>query len=361
MRNAFKIIGTFIIVFIILLSMGAGIFAETTDLNQNEENLMDIQPEERKLEEQGSEKQISQDKEVVVEESREEAEQESQEQVQEEQKSDNDNHEESDRTDSLLEDTSIQTTVEKLDYPSDTSVFQLDIRSNSGHTRVVLAWMYEGDTYLGVISLKEIKKVIYENSSVDLNKDTIKRAVDRNCQLVVNNINYGSIDAFADKTNKFNKHHRWSVIKIKGQTLFSPFKLTIKVDSGNGHGHNIIDQTITCKQPEYGSLTITNLLINPTVKDKKKKFDIFIYGPEGKVYTVTLAHKESVTLKGLQYGKYTIKEMVPMNFKNIRGNEKIVEINDEQPNNKVVIKNQRLNYGWFYDDDFIEKTIEVGS
>lgn len=56
--------------------------------------------------------------------------------------------------------------------------------------------MYEGDTYLGVISLKEIKKVIYENSSVDLNKDTIKRAVDRNCQLVVNNINYGSIDAF---------------------------------------------------------------------------------------------------------------------------------------------------------------------
>lgn len=62
---------------------------------------------------------------------------------------------------------------------------------------------------------------------------------------------------------------------------------------------------------------------------------------------MTLAHKESVTLKGLQYGKYTIKEMVPMNFKNIRGNEKIVEINDEQPNNKVVIKTNALTMDGF--------------
>jgi len=453
MRNTFKIFGIFMIVFIMILSMGASIFAETTDLNSGEGNPIETQPEEGKQEEQGSEKQISQDKEAVVEVPREGAEQESQVQGQEEQKSDNDNHEESDRIDPLLEGSSIQSTVEKLEYKSDTHVFQLDnIKSNNDLTLAVLAWMYKEDTYLAVISHEEIEGIIYQNDRVNIKEDTIKRAVNSDCNLVVNDFAYGPITNFAEPKN-LNNHSRWSVIKIEGKPLTFPFKLTIEVESGGPHNINdkevhvdkllqvyhqydkespildrkqsgVLDDEFRYKvQPQYdrdgmvyqlidikviyngeeqsdigkdnlvdgyligqvskenngeqtnisvkiifiyekadkGSLTLINRLEEPEMGDIDRKFDIFIYGPKGKVYTVSLAHEESETLKDLPYGEYKIKEIVPMNFENISSSEIKVEIDNNTPYKQIEIKNQRRNSGWFYHEDLIEKTIEVGS
>ena len=126
--------------------------------------------------------------------------------------------------DPLLEGSSIQSTVEKLEYKSDTHVFQLDnIKSNNDLTLAVLAWMYKEDTYLAVISHEEIEGIIYQNDRVNIKEDTIKRAVNSDCNLVVNDFAYGPITNFAEPKN-LNNHSRWSVIKIEGKPLTFPFK-----------------------------------------------------------------------------------------------------------------------------------------
>lgn len=450
------------VVFIMLLSMGAGIVAETSDLNPEEGNSIETQPEEEKDKEQESEEQINQVEEVVVEEPGEEAEQESQEQVQEEQNSDNQSHEEGlDKSESLSEESPTLPTEETLEYSSDTEVYLLkNVRSSNDKTAAVLAWMYDQDTYLAVISEYEIKNVKYMDREVDYTTD---RAKDNNCKLIVGSNNYGTVAHFNEKYEagvKIDEEKSlWSIIIIKGQTLTSPFKLTIKVKDGDGHGYNIdeepfhinkflqvyhkygdespiLDKDQSTKldedncyrvSPKYennrttyklvdiqvihngesigegvlneegflvgevtpitvvgkgnkeydsasaiiifiyenpdsgdnGSLTIKNVLKNPKPGDKSKKFDIFIDGPNEKVYTVSLSHREAETLTGLQYGTYIIKEIVPMNFENLSGSEITVVIDEDNPNGKVEIKNQRSNSGWFYDED--SKIFKVGS
>ena len=130
----------------------------------------------------------------------------------------------------------------------------------------------------------------------------------------------------------------------------------------NGEQTNISVKIIFIyEKADKGSLTLINRLEEPEMGDIDRKFDIFIYGPKGKVYTVSLAHEESETLKDLPYGEYKIKEIVPMNFENISSSEIKVEIDNNTPYKQIEIKNQRRNSGWFYHEDLIEKTIEVGS
>ncbi|MFY9279457.1 MAG: hypothetical protein WAO47_07740 [Caldicoprobacterales bacterium] len=472
MRNTHRIFGIFVMIFFILFSMGAGVLAETQDGIIEEDEVTDVQynegksqiqeeePEEDRQEEE-LEEDRSEDKTVATQESEEDMTNQSQDQEQENQKSDSENHEGNlDRIDdSLLDDSSPLSSEKKLEYNSDTPVFRLDkVTSDSGKTLTALAWMYGGNTYLAVIPSKEITEVIYENNKVNINEDTIKRAETKDCKLEVNKNTYGCTD-FGDNNN-FNDKSRWSVIKIEGQTLISPFKLTIKVkkDKDNETGNDIVEKnvhvdrllqvyhkygeilvldkaqsgllnnqfgyrvspqyknekdgidyelvdievvyngeeqtnigisdlkdgylegqvptiklkgkgkkdeydsasakiTFIYKQPDNvdkGSITITNILKDPENKDMDREFDFFICGPQKKIYTVSLKHEESVTLEDLQYGEYTIKEIVPMNFKNKSGNLIEVNINNHSPHISVTIENQRRNSGWFYHEDIVK-------
>lgn len=115
------------------------------------------------------------------------------------------------------------------------------------------------------------------------------------------------------------------------------------------------------KKVEAGELTITKKLSKAPSGGSSRIFDIFIYGPEGKMYTVSLAPGQSVTLKGLEYGQYRIEEIVPMNYKSIKGNGSLIEISEDTPKVEVVIENKVHNNSWFYHEDVKENSFKVES
>ncbi|NLJ78088.1 MAG: hypothetical protein GX329_01865 [Tissierellia bacterium] len=101
---------------------------------------------------------------------------------------------------------------------------------------------------------------------------------------------------------------------------------------------------------QRGELTITKDVANCRPQDKEKEFHIFIRGAdklEGKVYTVSLKHGKSATITDLEYGTYTIKELVPMNFQKTPA--ETITISEENQEQSMTIINKRVNYGWFSD------------
>lgn len=99
-----------------------------------------------------------------------------------------------------------------------------------------------------------------------------------------------------------------------------------------------------------GKLIITKDVSGLKPGDKNKEFHIFVYGPKG-TYTVSLKHGESEAIEGLEYGTYTIKEIVPMRFELESISPKTVSIDKDNKEKSVTVTNKRSNDGWFDDDD----------
>lgn len=100
-----------------------------------------------------------------------------------------------------------------------------------------------------------------------------------------------------------------------------------------------------------GKITVTKIVKNIQDKDKDRKFDIWIFGSDGKVWTVSLKNGESQTITGLIAGQYTVSETPPMNFTllGIEGANSSISL--ESPSPSVKVTNERSNNSWFYDDD----------
>lgn len=110
-----------------------------------------------------------------------------------------------------------------------------------------------------------------------------------------------------------------------------------------------------------GELTIRKEIIDSQTFDPNQEFDIFINGPKGKQYVVTLKAGSSKTLTGLEYGEYEIYEIVPMNYKpgRIESNGE-VNIDKNNKQKSVEVTNSRTNDGYFYDDDERKNNFSVG-
>lgn len=115
--------------------------------------------------------------------------------------------------------------------------------------------------------------------------------------------------------------------------------------------------------PEFRlrALKFTKLLENSN--GENKEFDIVLEGPTGqykKVWTVSLKQGESKAIKGLLPGTYTIKEIVPMNYKliNMSGgsityvtkNTYELVICEDDWNISINVENKKDNDGWFWHD-----------
>ena len=127
--------------------------------------------------------------------------------------------------------------------------------------------------------------------------------------------------------------------------------------------------------PEFRlrALTFTKSLNNSKCGDENKEFDIILEGPTGqykRIWAISLKPEESKAIKGLLPGTYTVKEIVPMNFKlvnmssgainKISGNSYQLVIGENDWNVSVNIVNERDNDGWFYDDNENINNFSVG-
>lgn len=108
-----------------------------------------------------------------------------------------------------------------------------------------------------------------------------------------------------------------------------------------------------------GKVTVTKVVKNIQDKDIDKKFDIWIFGPDGKAWTVSLKNNESQTITGLIAGQYTISETSPMNFTLLGISMTSPIISLESPNPSITVINERSNDGWFYDDDNKDNEFET--
>lgn len=116
--------------------------------------------------------------------------------------------------------------------------------------------------------------------------------------------------------------------------------------------------TFIYKKAADGELTITKYVNG---SHNNQEFDIFIYGPNDKVYVVTLHDGESATLTGLEYGEYRVEETVPMNYKLVgMTSGGIVTINKTNKYESVTVTNERTNDGWFWDDDVKINSFAIG-
>ncbi|MBU5311745.1 VWA domain-containing protein [Tissierella carlieri] len=115
--------------------------------------------------------------------------------------------------------------------------------------------------------------------------------------------------------------------------------------------------------PEFRlrALTFTKLLNSSGYGDKD--FDIILEGPTGqykKTWAVSLNSGQSKSIKGLLPGTYTVREIVPMNFKLIgmsgggisyvSGNTYELTIGYDDWNVSIDVINERDNDGWFWED-----------
>lgn len=109
--------------------------------------------------------------------------------------------------------------------------------------------------------------------------------------------------------------------------------------------------TVTNTFIPQGEITITKYVENyDPVKDGGKVFDIFIYGPEGKIYTLSLQNGESGTITGLTNGRYAIEEVVPMNYELVEISFSVIDLTFEDNEAFATITNRRTDDGWFWDD-----------
>jgi len=99
-----------------------------------------------------------------------------------------------------------------------------------------------------------------------------------------------------------------------------------------------------------GGITITKIVENSQSIDANREFIIWVLGPGGMAWAVTLKNGQSKTLTGLVNGNYTISESPPMNFKLISISEPSITISTSSPSSTSVVTNRRVNTGWFYDE-----------
>jgi hypothetical protein len=99
---------------------------------------------------------------------------------------------------------------------------------------------------------------------------------------------------------------------------------------------------------------------SPKPEDANKEFDIFVNGPNGTEYVVTLKNGESVTLENLEIGTYTISEIVPMNYKLVGITNSSISLSLNNLDGSSTVTNKPDNDGWFYDDDPLVNKFKVG-
>ncbi len=167
----------------------------------------------------------------------------------------------------------------------------------------------------------------------------------------------GVVDGIVDA----NENPAWSYT-WKGVPEYSPY--------GQPYIFSIDEETVP---PDYektldgltvintfvpkGEITITKIVENYS---GDQVFDIFIYGSNGKTYTLTLKNRESGKIEGLEYGEYEIKEIIPMNFELVSISTKVITISPSNIVDSAIVTNRRNNDGWFYDDDELVNNITVG-
>jgi hypothetical protein len=100
-----------------------------------------------------------------------------------------------------------------------------------------------------------------------------------------------------------------------------------------------------------GSLTISKIVQDLQSKDASREFYIWVLGPNGKAWTVTLKSGESKTITGLLEGTYTISETPPMNFQLVGISSRSVTISTSSPHPSTIVTNKRVNDGWFDDEE----------
>lgn len=108
-----------------------------------------------------------------------------------------------------------------------------------------------------------------------------------------------------------------------------------------------------------GKITVSKVVQNIQSKDMDRKFDVWVFGPDGKAWTVTLKNNESKTITGLIAGEYTVSETPPMNFvlRGISIINPIISTNSANPS--TIVTNERTNDSWFYDEDDVPNNFEA--
>lgn len=114
------------------------------------------------------------------------------------------------------------------------------------------------------------------------------------------------------------------------------------------------------KALDSGKLTIKLKLDKGRPEDTNREFDFFVYGPEGTKYTMSLTPNSSITIEGLKYGKYEIKEIVPADYKVKGPNTVKVTLSAKESNKKIVIINKRKKLGGLYHYNEKKNSFKVG-
>lgn len=118
------------------------------------------------------------------------------------------------------------------------------------------------------------------------------------------------------------------------------FKLTVRDLSGNEERASM---TLVVTKPK-GSIRVTASTLNLS----NEIFDIFIKGPGGSLYTVSLASGESKTIKNLRRGNYAVVPIVPMNYKSAGIENVNIKITKENYEKNTKVNYERTNNSWFY-------------
>lgn len=142
---------------------------------------------------------------------------------------------------------------------------------------------------------------------------------------------------------------------------------TAKLEEASSKVENleVVEPNIPINEPikdisNDGKLTIKLKLEKGKSEDKNREFDFYIYGPDGTEYTMSLTSNSSLTLEGLKYGKYRIKEIVPMDFVVKGGSTAKVTISVDESEKKIVITNKRKKVEELYHYDEMKNTFKVG-
>lgn len=137
----------------------------------------------------------------------------------------------------------------------------------------------------------------------------------------------------------------------------SPTQYELTVTDSNGCKAKAI-MTVEVK----GAITITKQVLNPKGLniDPNQEFDIFLNGPNGVQYVVSLKNGESKTVENLSLGNYIISEIVPMNYKNKSITNANISLNLTNLQSQSIVTNELDNGGWFHDDDIRENKFKVG-
>ncbi len=191
--------------------------------------------------------------------------------------------------------------------------------------------------------------------------------------------------------NETTREIVWDIGQIvEGTTYWMKYKVTMKDEAVPGtlyptNGPTSIDYINIDDQsakkyfqpiPEYRVRGVTFTKVLDDLNYADKEFSIELEGPVGsysKKWHLSLVPGQSKTIKGLPSGTYTVREIVPMNFRlmgmasgdisGISGPDSTgayqLVINPSDWSLIVSITNEHSNDGWFWDDDEEINTFHV--